>query len=541
MSIAEQIQQACDRFDRVLARKLAEDLAKDIRASGAVYPEEESRAALKPLRRKRYFDILIDLADAIFASGQNDALVRTYFAQATIEDGRPIAAIPYIQKLIAETEPGSHERFEAEGLLGRAYKELYVKDGRREDAEAAFKAYHDVFEKHPENTWHGINAVALHSRENSLPLGDGAAQRILDSMHKKIDDLEKSGWAYATAGEAAIALGDYTEARRLYEAYAAIPFNDAFEIASSLRQLRDVWKLDETKSPGREILPLLRGALLKREGAVVKLTPGELGHEQQAGLEKTFGAYGTQTMKWYQTGLQRCNGVCRIERSLDNRAWGTGFVVRGGDFHESLGDELLVLTNHHVINKDGEAPGIRAAEAQAFFEALSSAKYTFDPTLVWSSKALDATLLRFDKSVPKTEPFPMASQRPTRAKDQPPPPLPRVFIIGHPQGGGLSFSLVNNELHASDETRLHYLAPTERGSSGSPVFDELWSVVGLHHRGYDKMDNILDGGDPYPANEAYWIGAVRAACAKEGVTPAPPRPRSSRPSTRARKSSRRRT
>jgi tetratricopeptide (TPR) repeat protein len=528
MSIADDIQEACNRFDRAKARQLAEGLARDIRASGVVYPAKESLAALKPLRRKRYFDILLELADAIFASGQTDALARTYYAQALIDTGRPLAAIPEIRKLIAETAEGTRERFEAEGLLGRAYKQLYVKDGRPEDAERAFQAYNDVFKDHPLECWHGINAVALGHREKDLPLAADAAQRIFDAMREKIEIIETGGWAYATAGEAALALGDVDRARKLYEAYAAFPWNDAFEIASSLRQLVEVWQLDETKPPGKDILPLLRGALLKREGGVVEVQPGELGAElrstKEAGLEKTFGAYGTQTLKWYQTGLERCNSVCRIERVVDDRPWGTGFVVRGGDFHDSLGDEPLVLTNHHVINEDGEKQALLAGNAQARFEALSPGKtHPFQATVVWSAKELDATLVRFEQNGPDVEPFPVASQRPTRTKDQA-PPLPRVYLIGHPQGGGLSFSLVNNELYAADETRLHYLAPTEPGSSGSPVFDEQWSVVGLHHRGYDQLENLLDGGPPYAANEAYWIGAVRALCAQAAIS-APARAR----------------
>lgn len=527
-TIVEEIREACARFDRTRAGQLADDLAKQIRESGEVYPADLARAALKPLRRKRYFDILIRLADAIFESRQTDALARTYYAQALIDTGRPLLAIPYIRDLIAATQEGTRERFEAEGLLGRAYKQLYVQNGRREDAELAFKAYNDVFKDHPAESWHGINAVALRHREKDLPLAEDAPRRILDDMRAKIDVIESGGWTYATAGEAALALGDYAEARRLYEAYAAFPWNDAFEIASSLRQLLEVWRLTDTEPPGKDILPLLRGALLKREGGMVSVTPDEIGAESlsaaQAGLEKTFGAYGTQTLKWYKTGLDRCNGVCRIERTVDDRPCGTGFVVRGGDFHVALGEETLVLTNHHVVNEQGEARGLRAEEAQARFEALSLTKtYTFNPTVVWSSQALDATLLRFQNARPDVKPFPLASQRPTRTKDQK-PPVPRVFIIGHPLGGGLSFSLVNNELYASDETRLHYLAPTEPGSSGSPVFDEQWSVAGLHHRGYEKLENLLDGGDPYGANEAYWIGAVRELCrVSDDVEPGPAR------------------
>lgn len=531
--IIEELREACDRFDRERARQIAETLAKEIRAGAGAYPADLALAALKPLRRKRYFDVALDLADAVFESGQTDPLLRTFYAQALIDTGRLDAALPYVRSLIATTAAGTRVRFEAEGLLGRAYKQLSVNgEGnpalRAEYAKRAFDAYNGVFQAHPGESWHGINAVALHHREKTLPLAPDAAQRIFDDMRAQLARGDAGGFAYATAAEAALAMGDVAEARKWYEAYAAFPGNDAFEIASSLRQLVEVWRLRDDEPPGNEILPLLRGALLKREGGAVDVRSADVERQsesaQQAGLEKTFGPYGTETLKWYQTGLERCKAVCRIEQT-DDTPVGTGFVVRGGDFHENLGDEVLVLTNHHVVNDDVQG-ALRAGDAQARFEALSlAATYTFAPKLVWSSRELDATLLRFEKKRPEVETPPIASECPARAKDQP-PPLPRVFIIGHPRGGGLSFSLVNNELVAADPTRLHYLAPTEPGSSGSPVFNEKWSLVGLHHRGHDTIENLF-GGAPYAANEAYWIGEIRARCRASEIAKAPRRKKSS--------------
>lgn len=547
MTIAEEIRDACDHFDRAKARQLAEGLAKEIRASGSAYAVDLAMDALQPLRRKRFFDLALNLADAIFESGQDDPLPRLFYAQALIDTGRIAAAIPFIESIVASTAPNSEARVEAEGLIGRAYKQLWVNGGgdpvrHRDHLARACKAYYDVYAANNDETWHGINAVALFQQAQDLPLPNprAIAQQILDDMRVGIELGKLGGWAYATAGEAALALGEYDTARRWYEEYAASRV-DAFEIASSLRQLVEVWKLADDKSPGKEILPLLRAALLQREGGALKVEPhavrAQLESTRKDGLEKSFGVYGVESVHWLEIGLERCRGVCRIEYT-DSTPVGTGFIVRGRDFHESLGDELLVLTNHHVVNDD--KPGaLRAGDAQARFEALGSGRtFRFNKKLVWSSLELDATLLRFAKTRPELDAFPMADERPTRTKDQE-PPLPRVYLIGHPLGGGLSLSLVNNELVAADETRLHYRAPTERGSSGSPVFNEKWFVVGLHHRGDDEIENLY-GGPPYPANEGYWIGAVRERCGAE-LKPVPLPPRSSRPSTRAGKASRRRT
>jgi len=49
----------------------------------------------------------------------------------------------------------------------------------------------------------------------------------------------------------------------------------------------------------------------------------------------------------------------------------------------------------------------------------------------------------------------------------------------------------NSIVHV-EETRLYYATDTEHGSSGSPVFDDRWSVIGLHRAGMtDREDRRL--------------------------------------------------
>jgi Trypsin-like peptidase domain len=86
-----------------------------------------------------------------------------------------------------------------------------------------------------------------------------------------------------------------------------------------------------------------------------------------------------------------------------------------------------------------------------------------------------------------------------------PDPSHRLYIIGHPLGGQLSFSIQDNLLldhegppggipGLAGRVLLHYRTPTEPGSSGSPVFEPVgWRVIALHHAG---------GADNAPAERA---------------------------------------
>ena len=54
---------------------------------------------------------------------------------------------------------------------------------------------------------------------------------------------------------------------------------------------------------------------------------------------------------------------------------------------------------------------------------------------------------------------------------------------------------------------LHYEADTEPGSSGSPVFDDGWEVVALHHASVRAPDHAELGGF---VNEGIRVSGLRA-------------------------------
>lgn len=72
-------------------------------------------------------------------------------------------------------------------------------------------------------------------------------------------------------------------------------------------------------------------------------------------------------------------------------------------------------------------------------------------------------------------------------------------IIHHPQGDYKQISIRENLFVGIDETKIYYETDTAQGSSGSPVFNDQWQVVGLHHKSVPKMTadekNYLDKDD----------------------------------------------
>lgn len=65
------------------------------------------------------------------------------------------------------------------------------------------------------------------------------------------------------------------------------------------------------------------------------------------------------------------------------------------------------------------------------------------------------------------------------------------------------------------DRRLQYLVDTLEGSSGSPVFDTRWQVIGLHYAG-DWMSDLVSGQAVY-RNAGIHINLVIDGLAKEGL------------------------
>jgi S1-C subfamily serine protease len=187
--------------------------------------------------------------------------------------------------------------------------------------------------------------------------------------------------------------------------------------------------------------------------------------------------------------------------------------VRAGDLKAGWVDLGVVLvTNNHVLAAHPETDNTLSLEqAQVELQALTmeGASQASIPVneVVWSSRPdeLDATVVQVVEPTGEVDPCPITPFRPRLDGKQ------RVYVVGHPEGRELSYSIDDNVLLDYDDRFIHYRAPTEPGSSGSPVFNRDWEVIGLHHAGRSDMRRLHGQSGTYPANEGIWIEAIREA------------------------------
>lgn len=579
--------------DRVRRRasELGQALAGRVRAADL----KSARALLIELRNLRAHEALAALAERLLRIDPADAPSSRLYAQSLIETGQVVPAIAMLRQLLATLPRGHDEIAEAWGLLGRAHKQLFFDAGdlstagARQALKEAVAAYLKPYKADPQrNTWHGVNVLALLTRarregwteiaprEQPLKLAR-ALVATLDAVPKK----QRDEWYLPTLAEArlglALADGDLGPVLALLRQYVGAPDVPAFLVASTLRQFSQVWALEALRlgQPGlglqtehavqqaRALVTILRARLLQLPGGSLELEaraarsrpepPASSGMRGQRGrsrdllqsqdpaepptpdnsqLEAVLGADGPRTMRWYAAGLAAARSVAAVKQKLGGRI-GTGFLVRAGEFGLSPADEPLLLTNFHVINPDGAAPGIPPQRAEIAFEADDAAKVYTVAQLLWCSPVdqHDAALLRLSPTPAGVPTLSLCTQLPALpapdAKKK-----PRVYVIGHPGGRELSISFDDSQLldHEGPPTgkppiagvvRVHYFTPTEGGNSGSPVFeDQGWEVIALHHKGGKfGMPRLNGQAGNYAANEGLAIGALLAA-ARKALAPA---------------------
>ena len=498
--------------------------------------EKEARTLLPELRKQRQFELLAQLSERLLRDHPEEALIRRLHVQALIETGYATAAVEVARAGVGKLWESDPEWSELHGLIGRAYKQIAV-DARDPGGRmginalrASVAAYARPYETNPANTWHAINLVAVlgfcQRLQLRVPGGfdmTDLARQVVASIGAKPAD-QQDLWDAATLAEAHLALKDYDAVERNLGVYLSDPRVSAFDVGSTLRQWSEVWGLKDSEDDrARGFLQALRTRLMELPGAQLRLAPSQITAQiaQRAPsseqLQAILGKDGTMSYEWWKKGLERAVSVCAIYAGIGQRI-GTGFLVSATDFGYPDDSASLVLTNYHVVNPEGGGGALRPADAELAFEAVDSKVRYEIAGIVWSSpqNRHDASLLRLNTPAVGVFPVPMAKNLPVPVGDS------KVYIIGHPGGGDLEFSFQDNALLDHEGIlgakpltegvcRLHYRTPTEKGSSGSPVFNaKKWEGVALHHAG-GELSRLNGQSGTYSANEGISLQSMVAA------------------------------
>ncbi|GEO04696.1 hypothetical protein AAE02nite_23600 [Adhaeribacter aerolatus] len=235
---------------------------------------------------------------------------------------------------------------------------------------------------------------------------------------------------------------------------------------------------------------------------------------ENVSFERVIGKSDFLGMDFLELALAVSRFVCRIQiRNSPGRTigYGTGFMV----------SPRLLITNNHVLSSAQEAVNSEVEfdyQYDRYGRLLPVVTYGLEPQAFFmTDKNLDFTIVAVrERSFNDIELKRFGWNR--LIADQ-----GKVIhgdtlnIVQHPQGEAKQIVLRSNRLVDLLDDFAHYETDTEPGSSGSPVYNDQWEVVALHHSGVPKMEggNLIakdgsvwrNGMDP---NDLVWV-------ANEGV------------------------
>jgi V8-like Glu-specific endopeptidase len=169
------------------------------------------------------------------------------------------------------------------------------------------------------------------------------------------------------------------------------------------------------------------------------------------------------------------------------------------------------MTNSHVIGTEEEASQCvfefnyqldRLGKAQPVHTARPLAGGMFHTSPMAAHNAtpdeLDYTIVQIIDPPKGVAPLLLT---PTAVKRE-----SRVAVIQHPGGDYKKISLQNNFVEYCDEHVVQYTTTTEPGSSGSPVLNDNFEVVALHHAGGNLSEPTTKRR--YMRNEGIRVSAI---------------------------------
>ena len=225
-------------------------------------------------------------------------------------------------------------------------------------------------------------------------------------------------------------------------------------------------------------------------------------------MERIMGKSDLFPISYLQMGTNSGNSICRIQIRDDRGSFigsGTGFLVA----------ENVLMTNNHVIDSMRTAlNSIAEFNYQDDINFMPCPTYTFrlnTAQFFVTDEELDFTLVAL-KDNPSSDKQPkdfghlhLVAEEGKILEGE------YVSIIQHPNGGPKAVTIRENKVSSILDDFIHYLTDTEPGSSGSPVFNDQWIVVALHHSGVPNPNKK----NTWIANEGIRISSISNYFAKK--------------------------
>ena len=192
-----------------------------------------------------------------------------------------------------------------------------------------------------------------------------------------------------------------------------------------------------------------------------------------------------QAWSFLPRGVRAGATVARITLRRDGRELphGTGFLV----------SPRLLMTNHHVLPDENFARTCFAEfNAQVTADNLPDTvvRMELDPgTFFAADRRLDFALVAVKPAQDGPVPGEIFGWNRLSVQIGKLVLGEKVNIIGHPSGRLKEIALRDNAVLVRLDDFVHYTTDTEPGNSGSPVFNDQWEVVALHHSGVPKKDD----------------------------------------------------
>ena len=200
--------------------------------------------------------------------------------------------------------------------------------------------------------------------------------------------------------------------------------------------------------------------------------------------ERAIGRNDLVTRRYLDLALAAARSVGRITVRSPSGAllgYGTGWLVGPG----------VVLTNHHVLESQADSAtseitfGFDAEDAGAAVRVARLAPQR----LFVTDAGLDFTFVGVAEADSVGRPLSDIDYLSLNAQEGKAINFEFVTLVQHPNGGPKMFALRDNRIVDVLDEYLHYEADTAPGSSGSPVLNDQFEVVALHHSGVPARDS----------------------------------------------------